>query len=197
MLNNSLLWYTTRAAGVVSLILLSAVMVLGILARKRVTTRSWPAFLSAALHRNLTLVTLVFLALHVITAVVDPFTHLGPGAALVPFSSSYRTVWLGLGAVAVELLLAVAATSALRAHVGPRIWRTAHWLAYGCWPVAVLHGLGTGTDTRSLWSLGVTGTCALAVATAIATRLHYAPANPLAGRVQDSLFPASRVRASR
>src|ERR1700694_2828507 len=145
-MSNSLLWYTTRGAGAVSLVLLSAVVVLGILSVLRVQTAGWPRFLTAGLHRNLALITLVFLALHIVTAVVDPFTHLGWLTAVVPFSSYYRTIWLGLGTIAFELLLAIVVTSLLRGLIGQAAWRAIHWLAYASWPVAVLHGFGTGTD---------------------------------------------------
>src|SRR5437660_5094772 len=113
-MTNSLLWYTTRGAGAVTLILLSAVVVLGILSTRRVQSASWPRFLTTGLHRNLALMTLVFLALHTVTAVVDPFTNLGWAAALVPFTSYYRTFWLGLGVISFELLLAIVATSLVR-----------------------------------------------------------------------------------
>jgi hypothetical protein len=63
--------------------------------------------------------TLVFLALHIVTAVVDPFTHLGWLTAVVPFSSNYRTFWLGLGTITFELLLAIVATSLARGFIGP------------------------------------------------------------------------------
>ena len=100
-MSSQLLWYTTRGAGAVSLVLLSAVAVLGLLARLRFEASGWPRFLSAAVHGDLALMTLVFLVLHIVTAVVDPFTHLGL-AALVPFGSYYRTLWLGLGAIAFD-----------------------------------------------------------------------------------------------
>src|SRR6202161_1791598 len=116
-MSDQLLWYTTRGAGAVSLILLSAVVVLGLLARLRVETRGWPRFLSAAVHGDLALMTLVFLLLHIVTAVVDPFTHLGLVAAVVPFGSYYRTLWLGVGSIAVELLLAIIATSLVRENI--------------------------------------------------------------------------------
>ena len=90
-MSDTLLWYTTRGAGAVSLVLLTAVIVLGILSALRVQAAGWPRFLTTGLHRNLALMTLVFLALHIVTAVVDPFTHLGWLTAVVPFSSSYRT----------------------------------------------------------------------------------------------------------
>lgn len=171
-MNNSLLWYTTRAAGVVSLVLLSTVMALGLLTRARAGGRRWPRFLTAALHRDLALMALVFLGLHIVTAVVDPYTHLGITAATIPFGSSYRTVWLGLGTVAFEMMLAVAATSLVRGLIGQRAWRAVHLLAFACWPVAIVHGLGTGSDGGSTWMRAVTGVCVVAVAGALALRLR-------------------------
>jgi sulfoxide reductase heme-binding subunit YedZ len=178
-MSSQLLWYTTRGAGAVSLVLLSAVVILGLLARLRFESRGWPRFLSAAVHGDLALMTLVFLVLHIVTAVVDPFTHLGL-AALVPFGSYYRTLWLGLGAIAFELLIAIVATSLFRRHIGARIWRAIHWLAYASWPVAVLHGIGTGTDNTALWMVVIDIVCVGAVGGALLWRMIAAPADPLA-----------------
>jgi len=177
-MNNTLLWYTTRGAGVVSMVLLSGVMALGMLTRARAGGRRWPRFLTAALHRDLSLMALAFLALHVVTAVVDPYTHLGITAATIPFGSYYRTFWLGLGTVAVELMLAIAATSLLRARIGQRAWRAVHWLAYACWPIAIAHGLGTGTDAGSVWMSAITVLCVAGVLSAGAFRL-LSPGDPL------------------
>jgi methionine sulfoxide reductase heme-binding subunit len=180
-LSNTLLWYTTRGAGAVSLVLLSAVVVLGILSVLRVQSTGWPRFLTVGLHRNLALMTLVFLALHIVTAVVDPFTHLGWLAAVVPFSSYYRTFWLGLGTIAFELLLAIVLTSLVRGLIGQFAWRLVHWLAYASWPVAVLHGVGTGTDAWSAWLFTLQALCVVAVLAAIAYRLMAGNRDPLAG----------------
>jgi sulfoxide reductase heme-binding subunit YedZ len=169
-MNDTLLWYTTRGAGAVVLLLFSATVVLGLLTSARFQTRTWPRFATAALHRDIALLALVFLALHIVTAVVDPFTHLGLTAAAVPFGSYYRTFWLGLGTVAFELMLAVIATSLLRHLIGVRVWRAVHWLAYLAWPVAVLHGIGTGTDASTPWMIGVTVVAVGAVLTALLWR---------------------------
>ncbi|TMG08779.1 MAG: ferric reductase [Chloroflexi bacterium] len=177
---DTLLWYTTRGAGAVTLILLSSVAVLGILSALRVQSARWPRFLTTGLHRNLALMTLVFLALHIVTAVVDPFTHLGWAAALIPFSSYYRTLWLGLGVISFELLLAIAVTSLLRGYLGHNTWRAIHWLTYAAWPVGVIHGLGTGTDTWSAWMLAITAACVVAVGVAIILRLTTGSTDPLA-----------------
>ena len=119
-MTNQVLWYTTRGAGAVSLVLLTAVVVLGILSSLRFEAAGWPRFLTAGLHRNLALLTLVFLGLHIVTAVVDPYTSLGWTAALIPFSSYYRTFWLGLGTISVQLLAAIGITTLARGLIGPR-----------------------------------------------------------------------------
>jgi sulfoxide reductase heme-binding subunit YedZ len=179
-MNDTILWYTTRGAGAVSLVLLSAVVVLGVLSSLRFETGTWPRFLTTGLHRNVSLTAVVFLALHIVTAVVDPFTHLGWLAAVVPFSSYYRTIWLGLGVIAFELLVAITVTSLIRGFIGHRAWRAIHWLAYASWPVAVVHSIGTGTDTWSAWMLIIDVVCIVAVLSAVGARLFTRSPDPLA-----------------
>jgi predicted ferric reductase len=178
-MTDTVLWYTTRGAGAVSLVLLSAVVVLGVLSSLRFQTESWPRFLTTGLHRNVALMTVVFLALHIVTAVVDPFTHLGWLPAVIPFSAYYRTLWLGLGTVAFDLLLAVVVTSLLRGYIGHSFWRAIHWLAYGSWPIAVVHGFGTGTDAWSAWLFALTAACVAAVALAVGYRIRTGSPDPL------------------
>ena len=179
-MNDTILWYTTRGAGAVSLVLLSAVVVLGVLSTLRFESASWPRFLTTGLHRNIALTALVFLALHIVTAIVDPFTHLGWLPAVIPFSSYYRTFWLGLGTIAVELIVAVSVTSLVRGFIGHAAWRTIHWLSYASWPVAVVHSVGTGTDAWSAWMIALDFVCILAVLVAVGARLAARPPDPLA-----------------
>ena len=160
--------------------LFSAVVVLGVLSTLRFETSSWPRFLTTGLHRNVSLMALVFLALHIVTAVVDPFTHLGWLAAVIPFSSYYRTFWLGLGVIAVELLVAIVVTSLVRGLIGHGAWRAIHWLAYASWPIAVIHSFGTGTDTWSAWMLVIDVVCIISVLGAVAARLLTRSPDPLA-----------------
>jgi sulfoxide reductase heme-binding subunit YedZ len=109
----------------------------------------------------------------------------------VPFGSYYRTLWLGLGVIAFELLLAIVATSLLRHHIGARTWRAIHWLAYASWPVAVLHGIGTGTDSTAGWMVAIDVVCIAAVLGAAAWRMVAAPPDPLAGERRDAAERAS------
>jgi methionine sulfoxide reductase heme-binding subunit len=167
----SALWYATRGSGDAALVLLTASVVLGALTALRWQSVEWPRFLVQAVHRSVSLLVLVFLGLHVVTAVLDPFAQLGVRDALVPFGSSYRAVWLGLGVVAMELLVALAVTSLVRHRLGFRAWRAIHWLAYASWPLALVHGLGTGTDSASGWQLLLDLCCMGAVLLAVAWRL--------------------------
>ncbi len=170
------LWYASRAAGLVSLVLLSATMTLGVLGVTRFEAPRWPRFVLAALHRNGALLAVVFLVLHVSTAVIDPYAGIGWLDALVPFGSVYQPFALGLGAVAVDLLLAVLITSMLRPWISYRSWRAVHWVAWVCWPIAVIHGfLIGGADSRTGWVLILTGGCVLAVLAAGAWRMALGP----------------------
>ena len=164
-------WYTTRATGIVALVLLTVTMVLGILTAGRVKSRSWPAFAQADLHKRVSILAMVFLAIHVLTAVLDTYVHLGLASVLVPFASPYRPLWTGLGTVGVDLMIAVAVSSALRQRISARMWRSIHWLAYGSWPVAMAHSLGEGTDATKLWMDALAAVSALAVAGALAWRI--------------------------
>ena len=157
------LWYTTRATGLVALVLLTAGMCAGLLTSVRFEVPGWPRFVTLGLHRNLSLLALAFTVLHVVTTVLDSFVSIPMADAFIPFIGSYRPFWLGLGAVSFDLMLALVITSLLRARMSLRSWRLIHWSAYACWPVAVLHGLGTGTDTPVSWVLALTVLCVLPV----------------------------------
>jgi len=191
--SSTALWYTTRATGIVALVLLTGTMVLGILTAGRARTRSWPAFAQAELHRRVSLLAMVFLAIHVLTSVLDTYVDVGWGAIIVPFASSYRPVWTGLGTVGVDLVLAVAISSALRQRISASTWRAIHWLAYGSWPVAMAHSLGMGTDASRPWMIGLAGACSVAVLGSLAWRIidrNQSRARALAAGVRTRAVPA-------
>jgi sulfoxide reductase heme-binding subunit YedZ len=169
--NSKELWYLTRGSGLTALVLLTASVVLGISQIGRLSAPSMPRFVVAGLHRNVSLLAVVFLAIHIGTAVADPFAPIAAWDSVVPFVGSYRPVWLGLGALATDLLLALVLTSLLRYRIGFRTWRTLHWAAYACWPIALWHGLGTGSDSRVGWTQAIYVLCAIAVLVSLAWRL--------------------------
>jgi len=163
-------WYLTRSTGAVALLLLTGSLALGVVDVQRLSTPRWPRFVVDSLHRNVSLLALVFLVLHILTAVLDSFAPISLLAAFVPFTSSYRPLWLGLGAVAFDLVLALILTSLLRHRIGHRGWRATHWLAYACWPIALLHSLGAGSDVKSTWLLVLVAACLALVVAAVLAR---------------------------
>jgi hypothetical protein len=163
-------WYLTRSTGTVALILLTASVALGVLDVKRISSRHVPRFVIDGAHRTASLLAVVFLVIHIGTAVLDAFVSITLVAAVVPFVGSYRPFWLGLGAMAFDLLVALIVTSIGRRLLGYRTWRATHWLAYACWPIALLHGLGTGSDTKSTWMLATNLLCLAVVLVAVCGR---------------------------
>lgn len=165
-------WYLTRGTGAVSLVLLTASVVLGILGSVRFSLAPrWPRFAVDTLHRDISLLVLAVLVVHIITGVLDTFAPIKLTDAVIPFTGTYRPLWLGFGALAFDLMVALIVTSLLRRRIGYKGWRAIHWLAYASWPVAVLHGLGTGSDTKVWWMLLLTTVCVLAVVIAILLRV--------------------------
>ena len=164
-------WFITRGSAVVALILLTITVALGVASVKRIETAGVPRFVINAVHRNASLFAVVFLAIHVVTAVLDTYVHTRIIDAFIPFGAAYRPFWMGLGAISLDLFGAVLVTSLLRRRIGYRAWRATHWLAYASWPVALLHTLGTGSDVSTTWMRVVTGVCVAVVAASVLTRL--------------------------
>ncbi len=154
-----------------ALILLTLTMVLGLTQIVRFARPGWPRFVVSALHKNAALLAVAVLAVHILTAVLDSYAPIRVVDVFVPFVGKYRPLWLGLGALAVDLLIALVVTSLLRERLGHRTWRAVHWAAYACWPLAVLHGLGTGSDTQLGWVLVLNLVCVAAVLAALWWRL--------------------------
>ncbi|HLI74631.1 MAG TPA: ferric reductase-like transmembrane domain-containing protein [Acidimicrobiales bacterium] len=176
-MSSPVLWYATRATGIVALVLLTLTMVLGIMTANRVGARWWPRFAQQDLHRRVSMVTMVFLAVHVLTSVVDTYVHVGWAAVVVPFASSYKPAWVALGTIGTDLMLAIGVTSLLRHRMNARLWRAVHWLAYVSWPVALAHAFGMGTDFRLRWVIDLAVACIVAVLAAATWRVAKAAAD--------------------
>jgi sulfoxide reductase heme-binding subunit YedZ len=161
-------WYLNRATGIVSLVLMTLTVLLGVAVQRQVRLPGLPRFGVVALHRNVSLISALLLATHITTAVVDSYVSIGPLAALVPFVAGWRPAAVGLGTLAIDLLLLIVLTSLVRGRIPVRLWRGIHWTSYLLWPLAFLHGLTAGTDARSGWVLGLVLLCAGAVGVAAA-----------------------------
>lgn len=192
LISSTALWYASRATGVICMVLLTAVIVLGILVNRQGRLPGLPRFAGLGLHRYISLLAVCFLTVHVLTAVADSYVSISLAATVIPFVSAYKPLWLGLGAVSLDLMAAIIVTSLLRRRIGRRPWRAVHWLAYACWPVALAHSIGSGTDMRSGPLLGLAVACTLAVLAAVGWRLAGAARTVPPARRVPELMAASQ-----
>lgn len=166
-----LLWYVNRSTGMVLLLLLTATVLLGIWSTRGEAGGRLPRFAVQALHRNLGLLSVAMLTVHIGSAVLDEYVDIRWWQAVVPWQLHYKPLWLALGIVALDLMLAVVLTSLVRARLGHRAWRAVHLSSYAIWALAVAHGVGIGTDTATTWGRWTYVGSAAAVAASAAVRL--------------------------
>lgn len=163
-------WALGRASGMVLLGLLTASLLLGVVTRSGRPLPGLPRFGVALVHRNLALLSVVFLAVHVGSLLLDPYAQLRLVDGLVPFLGTQNLFWLGLGTTALDLMLAVGATALLRRWIGRRAFRAVHVSSYLLWPIGLLHAIGDGSDAGSGWFTAVGMGCTLAVVGALVWR---------------------------
>jgi sulfoxide reductase heme-binding subunit YedZ len=185
------LWDLGRATGVVTLALLTIVVALGIVTRSGRPLPGLPRFAVSAVHRSASLLAVVFLVIHIVTLTLDPQSQLRWIDAVIPFGSHFRPLWIGLGALSLDLMVALVVTSLLRERIGRRVWRAIHWAAYALWPFAVLHTIGAGTDAGRTWMVCFLVACAAAFAVLLGWRFSTGFLDP-AGRVAGTQVPGSR-----
>jgi sulfoxide reductase heme-binding subunit YedZ len=142
-------WALGRGSGIVLLVLMTIVMLLGLLTRSGRPLLKLPRFGVLLAHRNVALLAVVFLVVHVVSLLLDPYAQLRLIDVLVPFVAAKSPLAVGLGTVALDLMLAVTITALLRRTIGQRVFRAVHWAAYAMWPIALLHGITSGSDGRS------------------------------------------------
>lgn len=191
------LWVLSRATGLVSLVLLTGVVVLGMAVRRQEGVGRLPRFVVVGLHRNIALLAVLLLVIHIVTVVIDPFVSIGWLSVVVPFVGSYRPFLLGLGALAVDLVLALVGTSLVRHRMSPKLWRAVHLMAYLAWPVALVHGVGIGTDMRGMLGLSIAAACAVAGVGAALWRLSVPKDVPTHERASQALAELRRDRGRR
>lgn len=173
MTEGPFLWYLNRGSGLVLLVLLTASTVLGVLAMGGRPGRGLPRFVTQALHRNLALLSVVALAVHVASAVLDTFVDIRWWNAVIPAGAGYEPFWVGLGTLSLDLIAVIVITSLLRSRLSHGTWRRVHQATWLCWALAVVHTIGIGTDLKdpTVWAVIPTGACILAVLVAASVRL--------------------------
>jgi sulfoxide reductase heme-binding subunit YedZ len=189
------LWYTARATGTVSLVLLTGTIVLGTLVATRVGGNAVGRFELNEVHRSISMIAMVFVAIHVVVTVIDSYVPVGYFALVIPFASSYRRLPVAIGTIAIDLMLAVWISSVVKERIQHRSWRFIHWLSWLCFASAALHGFLSGTDAYRPWSILVTVICCTLVLASAWWRIAMRPERA-AGRTAHSPLK-SAARGSR
>ena len=161
-------WIAARASGLTAYVLITCSMLAGLVLKSRpLGTRVKPAAVTD-LHRFLALLSLVAVAVHGVALLNDTSVRIDVLGLLVPGRIGYRPLWTGAGVVAAELALAIYVSFPLRKRIGVRTWRRLHWLTYGVFVAATLHGLLAGSDSGAHWArmlyLGALGSVVFATA---------------------------------
>jgi DMSO/TMAO reductase YedYZ heme-binding membrane subunit len=174
-------WYTTRATGMMTLVLFTLVVVLGTLVSTRVGGTVFGRFEVNEVHRSLSMVAMVFLVIHILTTVLDSYVSTGWFSPFVPLVSEYRRWGVALGAIAFDVMLAVWISSLLKSRVKNSSWRFIHWFSWLAFASAIIHAYMTGTDAKDGWGLAVVIACAAAVLASALWR-YFARPTRAAGR---------------
>lgn len=151
---NAVTWDIARAGGWTAYVLFTLAVIVGLLLSTQIQSPSrWPRLINSELHNFLSLLSAIFVGVHILAVWIDPFTHFGISDILIPFLSSYRTIWMALGIIALYLGIAIGISTWLRPHIGYTWWRRLHVLTLGIYVIATLHGVFTGSDTQTWWAL--------------------------------------------
>ena len=189
-------WDVARAGGFTAYILLTLAVAVGLaLSTQLQSPRRWPRLLNSELHNFLTLLSTIFLVVHVLAVWIDPFTHFGLKEILIPLASSYRPFWMALGIVGLYLGIAIGISTWLRPHIGYKLWRSLHVLTLGIFALATIHGIGTGSDTQTPWALGIYLVSIVLVGSLLCRRLFLSKGKSKPTRAH-SITPNRSVRAT-
>ncbi len=169
----SITWDIARAGGFTAYILLTLAVIVGLALSTQIQSPSrWPRLLNSELHNFLTLLSSIFLGVHILATWIDPFTRFSWNEILIPLASHYRPEWMAFGIVALYLGIAIGISTWLRPHIGYKLWRQLHVLTLGVFALATIHGLGTGSDTQTPWALGIYLVCTILVGLLLCRRLY-------------------------
>lgn len=165
-------WYAARGGGVLAYLLLSTAVVLGLTMSGKRSLKLWPRFAIEDVHRFLGILTGTFIVIHIVAIAADAYLPFSLWSLVIPMLSKYRPLWVALGILAAELLLALAVANHYRDRgLSYKTWRRTHYVNFAVWTAATLHGLGSGTDRSSTWLLAMYSVAVAAVVASTAWRV--------------------------
>jgi hypothetical protein len=168
---STITWDVARAGGFTAFLLLTLSVALGLALSLQMQSPRWPRLINNEMHSFVTVVTLVFIGVHVLAVWLDPFTQFGLDEMLIPFTSHYRPIWMGLGIAAMYLAIAIALSVFIRPRIGYAWWRRLHHLTFAVYALTLVHGIATGSDTRTWWGIAIYGGSTLLITALLWRRL--------------------------
>jgi predicted ferric reductase len=187
-------WIVARAGGFTAYGLLTLGVVVGLALSLRWQSARWPRLINSELHNFINLLGMAFLIIHIGAIWLDPFTHFSVLAMVVPFMSSYRPLWMGLGIVALYLGIAIAISTWLRPLIGYRLWRQIHTFTLALFALATAHGIFTGSDARAGWAIIVYAVSLSVVGALFLWRLRRSAADSHARQTRQHAIQSRRPR---
>lgn len=170
-IDHTLSWEVARVGGMLAYLLTTASVALGLLLSLKAYSTRWPRFITNELHRHVTSLSLVFIAIHTLAVLLDPFTGFNLGEVFFPMASHYRPLWIAFGIVGAYLAIAIWLSEYVRRFVGYAWWHRFHMLAFVVFLLGAVHGLGTGSDSSAGWALALYGGSVLIVAALVLVRI--------------------------
>jgi hypothetical protein len=170
-IDHTLSWEVARVGGLLAYLLTTVSVVLGLLLSLKAHSARWPRFITNELHRHVTLLSLVFIAVHSLAVLVDPFTGFNLGEVLLPMASHYRPLWIAFGIGGAYLAVAIWLSEYVRPFVGYAWWHRFHMLAFVVFLLGTVHGLGSGSDSTAGWAVVLYGGSVLVVSALVLARL--------------------------
>jgi sulfoxide reductase heme-binding subunit YedZ len=149
------MWYITRSAGITAYILLWLSTAWGLAVSSKILDRILHRSFTYDFHQYISLLAIGFIFLHVIVLMLDRYLPFSLVQILVPFTSSYRPVWIGIGIIGFYLTLLVSVTFYMRTIIGQKTFRTIHVLSLVAYLGTTIHGFFAGTDTPLITVAGM------------------------------------------
>ncbi len=143
-------WYFTRSAGTVAYLLLASSTIWGLLLSTKLLKDHIPAALSLAMHNILSWLAVVLTSLHALALLWDSYYSYSLADLTVPFIGPYKPGWVGLGIIGFYLMFLTSLSFNFRKQLGQKRWRQLHYLTFGVYLLATVHGVTAGTDTGNL-----------------------------------------------
>jgi sulfoxide reductase heme-binding subunit YedZ len=181
-------WITSRAAGIVALVLASLSVSMGLLMSTKLLRRKRPDLL--ATHEVLSLSTIVAIVVHGVSLLGDQYLHPSIADIAVPFLGSYKSAWTGVGIIGGWGLILLGLGYYARRQIGAKRWRSLHRLTVLAWLAGLIHALGEGTDAGQIWFLAMLATVAIPALVLLALRLARASYSAPRGRYSSKNLPS-------